>query len=101
MLARKISRQLIARRPPADFPGDVGPRRSRPRLLSVTVARGTVNLAKAGEAEAIRRGMIRRCRGYAVEFAADGEALSLLAKEDHETTIGPAERSIASASKTA
>jgi len=76
---------------------------SRPRLQLVPVSldRGTVNLAKAGEAAAIRRGMVRRCRGYAVDFAADGEALSVLARGAHETTIGPAERSIASASKTA
>jgi poly-gamma-glutamate synthesis protein (capsule biosynthesis protein) len=76
---------------------------SRPRLQLVPVSldRGTVNLAKAGEAEAIRRAMVRRCHGYAVDFAADGEALSALARGDHERTIGPADRSIASASNTA
>jgi poly-gamma-glutamate capsule biosynthesis protein CapA/YwtB (metallophosphatase superfamily) len=76
-------------------------RRPRVRLIPVSIERGTVNLAKAGEAEAISRGMVRRCRGYAIDFAAEGDALSGFARDDHETTIDPAERSIASASKTA
>jgi hypothetical protein len=75
--------------------------RLRLRLHPVSVERGTVNLAKPSEAAAICRAMIRRCRGYAVDFAADGDALSVFARGDHETTIGPAARSIASASKTA
>jgi hypothetical protein len=45
--------------------------------------------------------MMRRCRGYAVDFAIDGDVLGVLLQGNHDTTVGPAERSIASASKTA
>jgi len=75
--------------------------RPRLRLFPVSVGRGVVNYADARESEAIRRGMTRRCRSYAVDFATDGDALCVLPQGSHDTTVGPAERSIASASKTA
>jgi poly-gamma-glutamate capsule biosynthesis protein CapA/YwtB (metallophosphatase superfamily) len=78
-----------------------GGRRARLRLLPVSVGRGVVNHANPRELEAIRCGMIRRCRGYGVDFATDGDALCVLPTGDHDRTAGPAERSIASASKTA
>lgn len=43
----------------------------RPASLSI----GEVNFAKGAEADTIREEMIRRCRGYAVEFTRAGEAL--------------------------
>lgn len=76
-------------------------RRPSLRLFPVSVGRGVVNHADALEADTIRRGMMRRCRGYGVDFATDGDALCVLPQGGHDTTVGPAERSIASASKTA
>jgi poly-gamma-glutamate capsule biosynthesis protein CapA/YwtB (metallophosphatase superfamily) len=45
------------------------------KLLPLSLTPGEVNFAGGPEAEAIRRGMIRRCRNFPVEFALDGEAL--------------------------
>lgn len=57
--------------------------------------------ATARGSNSIRRDMLRRRGSYAVDFAFNGDALSVLPQGDHDTTVGPAERSIASASKTA
>jgi poly-gamma-glutamate capsule biosynthesis protein CapA/YwtB (metallophosphatase superfamily) len=75
--------------------------RPRLRLFPVSVGRGVVNHADAYESDSIRRGMMHRCSGYAVDFATDGDMLCALPQGNHDTTVGPAERSIASASKTA
>jgi poly-gamma-glutamate synthesis protein (capsule biosynthesis protein) len=78
--------------------------RNRPprlRLTPVTAGGGIVRRAEGREAAAIREGMIRRCRAYQVEFAAEGDALLVVPKTDHDETVGPPARSIASASRTA
>jgi poly-gamma-glutamate synthesis protein (capsule biosynthesis protein) len=50
-------------------------RRPMLKLLPVLLTPCAVNFPSQREADAIRRAMTRRCRGYAVEFTNDGDAL--------------------------
>ena len=58
------------------FVADVAPGRvSRLSMLPVSLKIGEVHVAKGAEAEAIREGMVQRCRGYAIALRREDEAL--------------------------
>jgi poly-gamma-glutamate synthesis protein (capsule biosynthesis protein) len=69
------------------FLAEVGPDRVRSlRMIPASLSRAEVNIAKGPEAEAIRAGMIRRCRGYHIALAE--EAGALVGRRPGEATAG-------------